>query len=208
MKLSLVYFRDLLLLLISSPIWLPLLGFSILITLVRDGKPIFYTQTRLGLHEKPFEIYKIRTMLVNSKLADDLRITANGHFLREWSLDELPQLWNVIKGEMSLVGPRPLIWAYKKELPKSISEHRHSVRPGLTGWAQVNGRNELSWEEKLALDSWYIDHQSFLLDLKIILRTLPVWALRKGIYTVDGKMMPELQLKNLQKKPQSTPSFN
>ncbi|TNE73503.1 sugar transferase [bacterium] len=196
MKHASIYARDLLFLFIGFPVWGLLLFYSIIRTLYRDKKPVFYTQTRIGKDGKPFEIYKIRTMLVDSNLADDLRITSNGHFLRDWSLDELPQIWNVLKGEMSLIGPRPLIWAYKNELPEHISEHRHSIKPGLTGWAQVNGRNEIGWEEKLALDAWYVDNRSFWLDINILFKTLPIWALRKGIYTSDGKMMPDLQLKS------------
>lgn len=192
MKFVLQRLRDLLLLIISSPFWGPLLAYAILITLIRDKKPIFYTQTRIGLHGEPFEIYKIRTMLVDARLPDDLRITKNGHFLREWSLDELPQLWNIFIGDMSFVGPRPLLWSYKSGLADSTSKKRHSVLPGLTGWAQVNGRNELNWEEKLDLDCFYVENQSIGTDFIILFRTLPVWLFKKGIYTKEGKMMPSL----------------
>jgi len=197
-------FRDFVLLVLLLPIWLPLLIIVLSITLIKDGKPLFYSQKRIGLHGKPFEIFKIRTMLTDTRLVDDLRITSNGHFLREWSLDELPQLLNVLRGEMSLIGPRPLIWAYKDELDPEVEVKRHSVRPGITGWAQVNGRNELSWSEKLIYDQWYIKRKSFFFDLFILARTMPVWLKKEGIYTKDGKMMPELKVISSEDKSKPT----
>ena len=140
------------------------------------GVPVLFQQTRPGLHGKPFQMIKFRTMrnavdAQGNVLPDAQRLTPLGRFLRSSSLDELPELWNVLKGEMSLVGPRPLLMEY---LPLYSDEQarRHEVRPGITGWAQVNGRNAISWEEKFALDVWYIDNRSLWLDLKIIWLTI------------------------------------
>ena len=149
------------------------------------GSPVFFRQTRPGLHGKPFEMVKFRTMRdafdENGKpLPDSERITPFGRFLRSTSLDELPELWNVLKGDMSVVGPRPLLMKY---LPLYSVEQfrRHEVRPGVTGWAQINGRNALSWSEKFKFDVWYVDNHNLFLDLKIILLTLmKVWK-RDGI---------------------------
>ncbi len=149
------------------------------------GSPIFFRQERPGLYGTPFFIYKFRTMRNSSDahgviLPDEQRMTKVGMFLRMTSLDELPELWNVLKGEMSLVGPRPLLTEY---LPLYSVEQarRHEVKPGITGWAQVNGRNAISWEEKFELDVWYVDHKSFLLDLKILFMTLSKVLRREGI---------------------------
>lgn len=149
------------------------------------GSPILFRQIRPGLNGKPFEMVKFRTMrdAVDAKgkpLPDENRMTAFGNKLRNSSLDELPELWNVLKGEMSLVGPRPLLMQY---LPLYNQEQarRHEVRPGITGWAQINGRNAISWEEKFKLDVWYIDHHSFWLDLKILLLTAKKVFIREGI---------------------------
>lgn len=159
-------------LILLSPI---LLVIAVFIRL-KLGSPVFFKQQRPGLNEKPFNIYKFRTMTdeTDSKgdlLPDSVRLTAFGKLLRRYSLDEFPQLFNVVKGDMSLVGPRPLLMEY---LPLYTPEHkrRHEVRPGVTGWAQINGRNAISWEEKLNLDVWYVDNHSFWLDLKILWRTL------------------------------------
>lgn len=139
------------------------------------GAPVLFRQLRPGLHGRPFGIFKFRTMAETATadgqpLADDVRMTPLGRFLRRFSLDELPQLFNVLKGDMSLVGPRPLLMEY---LPLYTTEQmrRHEVRPGITGWTQVNGRNALSWEDKFDLDVWYVDHRSFWLDLKILAMT-------------------------------------
>jgi len=149
------------------------------------GSPVFFRQTRPGKDGKPFQMIKFRTMLdavdkQDNPLPDDQRMTPFGSFLRSTSLDELPELWNVLMGEMSLVGPRPLLMEY---LPLYSKEQyrRHEVRPGLTGWAQVNGRNAISWEDKFKLDVWYVDNQSFLLDLKILFLTVKKVLVRDGI---------------------------
>ncbi|MDY7116723.1 sugar transferase [Halomonas sp. SSL-5] len=149
------------------------------------GSPVLFRQIRPGQHGKPFEMIKFRTMRdafdENGKpLPDTERITPFGRFLRSTSLDELPELWNVLKGDMSLVGPRPLLMEY---LPLYSPEQyrRHEVRPGVTGWAQVNGRNALSWEEKFKLDVWYVDNQTLWLDLKILWLTVKKVVVREGI---------------------------
>lgn len=158
------------------------------------GSPVLFRQVRPGLHAKPFEMIKFRTMRVavdkhGNPLPDEQRMTRLGHILRATSLDELPELWNVLKGDMSLVGPRPLLMEY---LPLYSSEQyrRHEVRPGVTGWAQVNGRNALSWEEKFTLDVWYVDHQSLLLDLKILWLTVKKVLVRDGI-SAEGQATME-----------------
>lgn len=193
MNRNLQYSRDIIILILLLPIWLPLLVFVLIMTLIRDGRPLFYSQKRIGLHGKPFEIYKIRTMLLNDKLSDDLRITSNGYFLRSWSLDEVPQFLNVIKGDMSLVGPRPLLWTYRMKMSEKILHDRHSVKPGITGLAQINGRNELDWKSRIQFDREYSQSQTFWGDLLILIKTIPILLNRVGIYTKDGKMMPELQ---------------
>ena len=149
------------------------------------GSPVLFRQTRPGLHGKPFQLIKFRTMrnaigLDGRPLHDSERMTSFGSFLRSASLDELPELWNVLTGDMSLVGPRPLLMEY---LPLYSLEQarRHEVRPGVTGWAQVNGRNALSWEEKFRLDVWYVDNHSFWLDLKILALTVKKVFVREGI---------------------------
>ena len=149
------------------------------------GSPVLFRQTRPGLHGKPFEMIKFRTMKdatdkAGNALPDSERLTEFGKKLRASSLDELPELWNVFKGDMSLVGPRPLLMEY---LPLYNAEQakRHNVRPGVTGYAQVNGRNSLSWEDKFKLDTWYVEHQSFLLDLKILLKTVKKVIIKDGI---------------------------
>lgn len=151
----------------------------------RLGSPVLFRQVRPGLHGKPFEMVKFRTMrdavdTEGNALPDAERLTPFGRFLRSTSLDELPELWNVIKGDMSLVGPRPLLMEY---LPLYSAEQarRHEVRPGITGWAQVNGRNAVSWPEKFALDIWYVDNRSLLLDIRILLLTIKKVFVREGI---------------------------
>lgn len=149
------------------------------------GCPALFKQERPGLHGHPFTIYKFRTMIDGRDeksllLPDDSRLTRLGRFLRRTSLDELPELWNVLKGEMSLVGPRPLLTEYMS-LYTASEARRHEVRPGITGWAQINGRNETTWEKRLALDVWYVDHRSLRLDLAILIRTLEKVLLREGI---------------------------
>jgi lipopolysaccharide/colanic/teichoic acid biosynthesis glycosyltransferase len=178
-------------LLLLSPLML-LIAIAIRLTM---GGPVLFRQLRPGLRGEAFELVKFRTM---RRLAGDdvvpaedaQRLTPLGRFLRASSLDELPELWNVLRGEMSLVGPRPLLMRY---LPLYTPEQarRHEVRPGLTGWAQVNGRNALSWEEKFALDLWYVDNRSLALDLKILLLT--VWRVLRpsGIAAEGSATMPE-----------------
>ena len=149
------------------------------------GSPVLFRQTRPGLHGKPFEMIKFRTMKdatdkEGNALPDSERLTEFGKKLRASSLDELPELWNVLKGDMSLVGPRPLLIEYLP-LYNAQQAKRHNVRPGVTGYAQVNGRNSLSWEDKFKLDTWYVEHQSFLLDLKILLKTVKKVIIKDGI---------------------------
>ncbi len=151
----------------------------------RLGSPILFRQVRPGLGGKPFEMVKFRTMrdaldANGNPLPDSERMTGFGSFLRSSSLDELPELWNVIKGDMSLVGPRPLLMEYLP-LYDTMQVRRHDARPGVTGWAQINGRNALSWEEKFKLDVWYVDNQSLWLDLKIIFLTVKKVLIRDGI---------------------------
>lgn len=172
-------------LLVLSPV---LLVLAILIAL-RLGRPVLFTQTRPGLYGKPFRMLKFRSMTSacdasGNLLPDEQRLTPFGQRLRSTSLDELPGLWSVLKGDMSLVGPRPLLMEY---LPLYSPEQtrRHEVRPGITGWAQVNGRNAISWEEKFALDVWYVDNQSLWLDIKIILLTIQKVYSRDDI-SADG----------------------
>ncbi|PHQ26779.1 sugar transferase [Marinobacter guineae] len=168
----------------------PVLGITAWQIRRKLGSPVFFRQTRPGKGGTPFEMIKFRTMLDavaknGNPLPDDQRITSFGQFLRSTSLDELPELWNVLKGDMSLVGPRPLLMEY---LPLYSSEQyrRHNVRPGVTGWAQVNGRNALSWDEKFRMDVWYVDNQSFWLDMKILFLTVLKVVKRDGI-SQDGK---------------------
>ncbi len=163
----------------------PVLGVTTLLVRRRLGRPVLFRQQRPGRDGRPFMLIKFRTMRDalgsdGRPLPDADRLTSFGRFLRSGSLDELPELWNVLRGEMSIVGPRPLLMQY---LPRYTSEQarRHEVRPGITGWAQVNGRNTLSWEQKFALDVWYVDHQSFALDLKIIALTFLKIVRREGI---------------------------
>ncbi len=163
---------------------LPLLALAWLIRR-KLGSPVLFRQVRPGLHGKPFTMVKFRTMTDErgpdgALLPDAQRLTPFGRFLRASSLDELPELWNVLKGEMSLVGPRPLLMEY---LPLYTPEQarRHEVRPGITGWAQVNGRNAISWADKFALDVWYVDHRSLWLDVQILWRTVRKVLVRDGI---------------------------
>ncbi|MGH8436285.1 MAG: sugar transferase [Pseudomonas sp.] len=159
------------------------------------GTPVLFRQVRPGFDGKPFEMVKFRTMrdavdASGNPLPDAERMTPFGSFLRSSSLDELPELWNVLKGDMSLVGPRPLLMEY---LPLYSCEQyrRHEVRPGVTGWAQINGRNALSWEEKFKLDVWYVDNRSFWLDLKVIFLTIKKVMVRDGISAEGEVTMPK-----------------
>ena len=164
---------------------LPVIGVVALLIHRKLGSPVLFRQIRPGKNGKPFQMVKFRTMrdaldAQGNPLPDFERMTTFGQFLRSSSLDELPGLWNVLKGEMSLVGPRPLLMEY---LPLYSKEQyrRHDVRPGVTGWAQVNGRNAISWEEKFKLDVWYVDNRSLCLDLKILFLTIKKVLVRDGI---------------------------
>ena len=167
----------------------------VLVWLVRSklGSPVFFRQVRPGLHGQPFEMVKFRTMTDErgadgALLPDAQRLTPFGRFLRNSSLDELPELWNVLKGDMSLVGPRPLLMEYLS-LYTPEQARRHEVRPGITGWAQVNGRNAISWEDKFALDVWYVDHRSIWLDLRIVWMTVRKVLVREGISAAGESTM-------------------
>lgn len=180
---------DVVAVLLTAWLWLPLLVAVGVLVRVGMGRPVFFVQDRPGLRGRPFRLIKFRTMREGVG-SDASRLTPLGRALRSTSLDELPELLNVLKGEMSLVGPRPLLMAY---LPRYTPEQarRHAVRPGLTGWAQVNGRNALSWEEKFKYDVWYVDHCGLGLDLKIM--GLTVWRVvtRSGISAAGEATMGE-----------------
>jgi lipopolysaccharide/colanic/teichoic acid biosynthesis glycosyltransferase len=165
----------------------PVLGLAALAVKLEDGGPVFYRQTRVGKDGRDFELIKLRTMVVGAESQGagyavdqgDPRITRAGRFLRRLSIDELPQLWNVLRGDMSLVGPRPTL-RYQVERYDDRQRHRLDVKPGLTGWAQVNGRAALPWDERIELDLWYVEHRSLWLDLKIL--ALTPFALFRGTY--------------------------
>ena len=187
-------FFDLVLTIPGFLLILPLLLILALLVRVFHGSPIFFSQLRPGQNGKPFRILKFRTMTNAKDAAGNLlpakeRLTRFGKFLRSTSLDELPELINVLKGEMSLVGPRPLLMDY---LPLYSSEQmrRHEAKPGITGWAQVNGRNAISWEEKFSLDIWYVDNWSLWLDIRILAMTIVNVFLRKGINHSANETMP------------------
>lgn len=173
----------------------PLMGGIALLVRARIGAPVLFRQQRPGLHGKPFMLFKFRTMTgardtTGDLLPDAQRLTPLGRFLRRTSLDELPQVFNILLGEMSWVGPRPLVMQYlDRYTPEQM--RRHEVRPGLTGWAQVNGRNAISWEEKFALDVWYVDHWSLGLDFKIMGMTAWQVLVRRGISQPGQATMEE-----------------
>ena len=180
---------------VSGLIFLSLV-FLILIYLIRKnlGEPVFFTQERPGKDGKPFKMIKFRSMRDavdkdGNPLPDSERLTPFGKKLRATSLDELPELWNVLKGDMSLVGPRPLLMSYLP-LYNEFQNRRHEMKPGVTGWAQVNGRNALSWDEKFAHDIWYIDHYSFWLDMKILFLTVKKVFIKEGISAEGEATMP------------------
>ena len=178
---------------VFSPLFLALA----LVIRIRLGAPVLFVQERPGLKERPFRIYKFRSMTdvrddEGKLLANSERLTGLGRFLRSSSLDELPELLNVLRGEMSLVGPRPLLMEYLDRY--SCEEaRRHDAKPGITGWAQVNGRNAITWEEKFALDLWYIDNRSFLLDLKILWLTFRKVLKKEGISHAGTVTMPRFR---------------
>ena len=174
----------------------PVLILTALLVRLRLGRPVLFRQTRVGRNGVPFEIVKFRTMTDQHDDAGELlpdvgRLSSFGRFLRSTSLDELPELWNVVKGEMSLVGPRPLPARYLSRYSAEESR-RHQVRPGITGWAQVNGRNALDWNDRLAADVWYVDNQSLKLDIRIIGRTLLSVVGREGVSAPGESTMYEL----------------
>ncbi len=188
---------DLAIVLLLAPFWIPvvaLLGFVVRIAL---GGPVLFRQTRPGLRARSFQLCKFRTMTdqrdaQGTLLPDEIRLTKFGRWLRSSSLDELPELWNVLRGEMSLVGPRPLLVRYlDRYTPRQA--RRHEMRPGITGWAQVNGRNALDWETKFELDVWYVENCSLLLDLKILILTVLAVTKRSGIQAQGHATMPEFQ---------------
>jgi sugar transferase EpsL len=186
---------DILVLLAFLPFLLPVVIVVAFMVLLQMGSPVFFRQVRPGLNAKPFPLLKFRTMNSarneqGSLLPDEKRLTKLGELLRRCSADELPQLWNVLKGEMSLVGPRPLLMQY---LDRYTTEQarRHQVKPGMTGWAQVNGRNALSWEERFNIDVWYVDHCSIWLDIKILAKTIQKVFSREGISKRGYATAPE-----------------
>lgn len=185
MSLSIKHLFDfvaaLILLILLAPVMLAV-TVAVLLTM---GRPILFRQNRPGREGRPFELLKFRTMLDRTNSAGELlsdgeRLTPLGRFLRSSSLDELPELLNILRGEMSLVGPRPLLMEYLEEYSEE-QFRRHEVRPGITGWAQINGRNSLGWEEKFRLDVWYVDHRHFWLDLKILSSTIWTVLSRRGV---------------------------
>lgn len=193
---------DLIVVINITILFFPIIIFLCLLVKIFIGSPIIFKQRRPGLNEKPFYLYKFRTMSdkrdANGLLLDDsLRLTTFGKWLRSMSLDELPEFYNIIKGDMSLVGPRPLLMEY---LPYYNTKQRirHNIRPGITGWAQINGRNKLSWKDKFELDVWYVNHCSFFLDVKIIILTFYKILKRDGI-NADGQATMsrfDLEVKN------------
>ena len=173
----------------------PVLIFLATLIKINLGSPVFFKQVRAGKGAKPFMIFKFRTMLNTTEsnghlLPDQERITPFGSFLRRSSLDEFPELWNVLKGDMSLVGPRPLLMEYLP-LYSAKERRRHDMRPGITGWAQVNGRNGISWEDKFKYDIWYIENHSFWLDAKIVLITIKKVLMREGVSAAGEATMPK-----------------
>lgn len=189
---------------------LPLLVPVALVILLKLGRPIFFSQQRAGLGGKPFRIYKFRTMTDardadGRLLSDKERLTPLGVFLRRTSLDELPELYNVLKGDLSLVGPRPLFLRY---LPYYTEREqlRHCVKPGITGWAQINGRNSLPWDKRLALDVWYVENRSMRLDLAILLKTMVKVVTREGVSADSDEVESDLELERRGKGSTAAPA--
>ncbi len=188
-------FIDLFISFVGLLVLFPLLLVVMVVIRTKLGSPVFFKQVRPGVNGEPFEMVKFRTMTDGLDadgflLPDEVRLTRFGKFLRASSLDELPELWNVLKGDMSLVGPRPLLMEYLERYTPEQAR-RHEVRPGITGWAQVNGRNAISWEEKFKLDVWYVDNRSLWLDLKILFLTVKKVFVREGISADDHVTMPK-----------------
>jgi len=186
-------FLDIVLSVVLMLVLLPVLFVIALLVRLKLGSPVLFRQVRPGWEGRPFTIVKFRTMAPTVAAApapDADRLTPFGRRFRATSLDELPELWNVLKGEMSLVGPRPLLTAYLERYTPEQAR-RHEVRPGITGWAQVNGRNAATWEERLRLDVWYVDNRSLALDLRILLRTIGLVFSQEGIAAPGEATMPE-----------------
>lgn len=187
------FILSLLAVIVLSPVYLIIA----LLVRIKLGSPVIFTQERPGKDEKIFKMYKFRTMTNETDekgnlLPDEIRLTKFGKLLRSTSLDELPELFNIIKGDMSIIGPRPLLIKYLT-LYNEQQKHRHDVRPGFTGWAQCNGRNAISWEEKFDLDVYYVNHVSFLLDVKIIFKTVKTVLYREGISSETSATMEEFR---------------
>jgi lipopolysaccharide/colanic/teichoic acid biosynthesis glycosyltransferase len=173
------------------PLALPFMAVTATLVRIAMGSPVLFRHTRTGLHGRLFTLYKFRTMCEGAAdEPDDARLTGTGRILRTLSLDELPQLWNVLRGEMSMVGPRPLLPQYLDRYTPEQAR-RHEVRPGITGLAQVSGRNVLTWDEKFALDVWYVDHQNLSLDVRLFLRTVAAVLRRSGVSAPGVATMPE-----------------
>lgn len=188
---------DLFLALILLAILIVPMGLIGLFVLFSMGRPVIFRQVRPGYRAKPFMMMKFRTMKDargpdGALLPDELRLTPVGRTLRQWSLDELPQLFNVLQGDLSFVGPRPLLMRYLP-LYSEYQARRHEVKPGITGWTQVNGRNALTWEEKFDLDIWYVEHRGFALDMKILFMTAIKIIKREGITAEGSETMPEFR---------------
>ena len=185
---------DLLIVTLILVVLIPFLVMIVILIKCKMGSPIFFTQDRLGYKGKVFKIWKFRSMIDcldenGDPMSDNYRLTGFGKFLRNWSIDELPQLWNIILGDMSLIGPRPFVAEYELEYtPRQM--RRHELRPGISGWAQVTGRNTLSWNKKFIRDVWYVDNCSLRLDLKILLYTIPLVLMRAGIAADNHVTMP------------------
>ena len=196
-KLFFKRFFDFILSLIAIIMLSPVYLIVIVLVRIKLGSPVFFTQKRPGKDEKIFKMYKFRTMTNEvdengNLLPDDKRLTKFGKLLRSTSLDELPVLFNILKGDMSIVGPRPLLVRYLP-LYNEYQKHRHDARPGFTGWAQCNGRNSISWEEKFDLDVYYVNHITFLLDVKIIFKTVKTVLCREGISSEASATMEEFR---------------
>lgn len=196
-KLFFKRFFDFILSLIAIIMLTPVYLIVIVLVRIKLGSPVFFTQKRPGKDEKIFKMYKFRTMTNEvdengNLLPDDKRLTKFGKLLRSTSLDELPELFNILKGDMSIVGPRPLLVRYLP-LYNEYQKHRHDARPGFTGWAQCNGRNSISWEEKFDLDVYYVNHITFLLDVKIIFKTVKTVLCREGISSEASATMEEFR---------------
>lgn len=188
---------DLIVVLGTAPLWAPLLLVTAVVVRLQLGSPVFFRQERPGYRERVFRMVKFRSMTDARDSAGNLRsdaerLTGFGKLLRSTSLDELPELWNVLKGEMSLVGPRPLLVQYLP-LYSARQRRRHDVPPGLTGWAQINGRNALTWEQKFELDVWYVERRTFWLDLRILFLTVWKVVTRQGISAAGESTMAEFK---------------